>query len=167
MATPQQKRKLMGDINVVPMIDVMLVLLVVFMVTAPLLTQGIEVDLPEANAKPIESVPDKEPLVVSVDAEGNVYNTNSDGSRRWVIYNGDMEARRVSPEWHGWLHHTFKQPPTEKPLLRQPWESRHSRNLTGSGEAYVPAGSLRSAAPAAPRDYVAWEPAAADDHEKS
>ena len=73
MATPLQKRKLMGDINVVPMIDVMLVLLVVFMVTAPLLTQGIEVDLPEANAAPIESVPDKEPLVISVDAAGNLY----------------------------------------------------------------------------------------------
>ena len=45
MATPLQKRKLMGEINVVPYIDVMLVLLVIFMVTAPLLTQGIEVDL--------------------------------------------------------------------------------------------------------------------------
>ncbi len=73
MSTPLQKRKLMGEINVVPMIDVMLVLLVVFMVTAPLLTQGIEVDLPEANAKPIESAPEKEPLVISVDAEGNLY----------------------------------------------------------------------------------------------
>ena len=73
MATPLQKRKLMGEINVVPYIDVMLVLLVIFMVTAPLLTQGIEVDLPKANAKPIEAVPDHDPLVVSVDAEGNLY----------------------------------------------------------------------------------------------
>ena len=73
MATPLEKRKLMGEINVVPMIDIMLVLLVVFMVTAPLLTQGIEVDLPEANAQPIESVPDHEPLVLSVDASGNLY----------------------------------------------------------------------------------------------
>ena len=73
MATPLEKRKLMGEINVVPMIDIMLVLLVVFMVTAPLLTQGIEVELPEANAEPIESVPDHEPLVLSVDAEGNLY----------------------------------------------------------------------------------------------
>ena len=104
---------------------------------------------------------------VGEDAEGNVYYTNSDGSRRWVIYNGDMEASRVSPEWHGWLHHTFEQPPTENPLLRQPWETPHSRNLTGSREAYVPAGSLRSAAPATPKDYVAWKPAATDDHESS
>ena len=63
----------MGEINVVPYIDVMLVLLVIFMVTAPLLTQGIEVDLPRANAEPIESVPDHDPLVISVDAAGNLY----------------------------------------------------------------------------------------------
>ena len=73
MPTPLQKRKLMGEINVVPYIDVMLVLLVIFMVTAPLLTQGIEVDLPKANAEPIESVPDHEPLVLSVDADGNLF----------------------------------------------------------------------------------------------
>ena len=73
MATMLKKRKLMGEINVVPYIDVMLVLLVIFMVTAPLLTQGIEVDLPKASAEPIESVPDHEPLVVSVDAAGNLY----------------------------------------------------------------------------------------------
>jgi biopolymer transport protein TolR len=73
MPTPLQKRKLIGEINVVPYIDVMLVLLVIFMVTAPLLTQGIEVELPKANAEPIESVPDHEPLVLSVDAEGNFY----------------------------------------------------------------------------------------------
>ena len=73
MATPLQKRKLMGEINVVPYIDVMLVLLVIFMVTAPLLTQGIEVELPEANAEPIESVPNHDPLVLSVDKDGNFY----------------------------------------------------------------------------------------------
>ncbi len=73
MATPLQKRKLMGEINVVPYIDVMLVLLVIFMVTAPLLTQGIEVELPKANAKPIETAPEHDPLVLSVDAAGNLY----------------------------------------------------------------------------------------------
>ena len=73
MPASLKKRKLMGEINVVPYIDVMLVLLIIFMVTAPLLTQGIEVDLPEANAEPIESVPDHDPLVLSVDAEGNLY----------------------------------------------------------------------------------------------
>jgi len=73
MATPLQKRKLMGEINVVPYIDVMLVLLVIFMVTAPLLTQGIEVDLPKASSEPIEEVPNHQPLVLSVDADGNLY----------------------------------------------------------------------------------------------
>jgi biopolymer transport protein TolR len=68
-----QHRKLMGEINVVPYIDVMLVLLVIFMVTAPLLTQGVKVELPKAGAEPIEDVPDHPPLVVSVDAAGNLY----------------------------------------------------------------------------------------------
>jgi biopolymer transport protein TolR len=73
MASPLQKRKLMGEINVVPYIDVMLVLLIIFMVTAPLLTQGVKVELPKAGAEPIEDVPDHPPLVVSVDADGNLY----------------------------------------------------------------------------------------------
>ena len=62
----------MAEINVVPYIDVMLVMLVIFMITAPLLTQGVRVDLPEAAAEPMD--PDQqEPLVVSVDAAGNLY----------------------------------------------------------------------------------------------
>jgi biopolymer transport protein TolR len=73
MATPLQKRKLMSEINVVPYIDVMLVLLVIFMVTAPLLTQGIKVELPKAGAEPIDDVPDHRPVVLSVDAAGNLY----------------------------------------------------------------------------------------------
>jgi len=73
MASVIQKRKLMSEINVVPYIDVMLVLLIIFMVTAPLLTQGIEVDLPEAGAEPIKSEPNEVPIVLSVDAEGNLY----------------------------------------------------------------------------------------------
>jgi biopolymer transport protein TolR len=68
-----QKRKLMGEINVVPYIDVMLVLLVIFMVTAPLLTQGVKVELPRSGAEPIEDVPDHPPLILSVDAAGNLY----------------------------------------------------------------------------------------------
>ena len=73
MASTMKKRKLMGEINVVPYIDVMLVLLIIFMVTAPLLTQGIEVDLPEAAAEPIESEPNETPIVLSVDEAGNLY----------------------------------------------------------------------------------------------
>jgi biopolymer transport protein TolR len=70
---PQRKRRLMGEINVVPYIDVMLVLLIIFMVTAPLLTQGIEVELPQAAADPIDAGANDEPLVLSVDAAGQFY----------------------------------------------------------------------------------------------
>jgi len=73
MATPLQKRKLMSEINVVPYIDVMLVLLVIFMVTAPMLTQGISVELPKAGAEPIADIADHQPVVLSVDAAGNLY----------------------------------------------------------------------------------------------
>jgi len=73
MAALSQKRKLMGEINVVPYIDVMLVLLIIFMVTAPLLTQGIEVDLPRAGAEPIEDSSNSLPLVLSIDSAGNFY----------------------------------------------------------------------------------------------
>jgi len=70
-----KKRRLMGEINVVPYIDVMLVLLIIFMVTAPLLTQGVQVELPDADAAPIsaEDLRNREPLVLSVDREGRYY----------------------------------------------------------------------------------------------
>jgi biopolymer transport protein TolR len=63
----------MAEINVVPYIDVMLVLLVIFMVTAPLLTQGVDVQLPQASADPIVSPQNQEPLVLSIDADGALY----------------------------------------------------------------------------------------------
>jgi len=71
---PYRKRhkKLMSEINVVPYIDVMLVLLVIFMITAPLLSQGVKVDLPRAAAQPVESQ-DRETLVVTVDRQGNYF----------------------------------------------------------------------------------------------
>jgi len=64
----RKRRKLKADINVVPYIDVMLVLLIIFMVTAPLLSLGVDVELPQARAKPIEQR--KEPVVVTVTADG-------------------------------------------------------------------------------------------------
>ncbi|MDT8371374.1 MAG: protein TolR [Gammaproteobacteria bacterium] len=68
------RRKPMAEINVVPYIDVMLVLLIIFMITAPLLTQGVKVDLPQAAANPVEpSENNSEPLVASVDADGLYY----------------------------------------------------------------------------------------------
>ncbi len=67
-----KRHKPLAEINVVPYIDVMLVLLVIFMVTTPLLSQGVKVDLPSASAKPIEAK-HQEPIIVSVDALGNYY----------------------------------------------------------------------------------------------
>ncbi len=72
MAGNRNKRRPMSEINVVPYIDVMLVLLIIFMVTAPMLMQGVKVELPKADAKPVENQ-DSEPLIVSVDAAGQLF----------------------------------------------------------------------------------------------
>jgi len=80
----------MGEINVVPYIDVMLVLLIIFMITAPLLTQGVQVELPDADAQPIdpELLRDREPLVLSVDRDGRYY----------LNVGGDEDAAIGEPE---------------------------------------------------------------------
>ncbi len=65
-------RRAVAEINVVPYIDVMLVLLIIFMVTAPMLMQGVKVDLPDAAAEPVENQ-DSEPLIVSINASGQFY----------------------------------------------------------------------------------------------
>ena len=72
---------------------------------------------------------------VGADDQGNVYYQTTGGKRRWVIYNGDMEASRVSPDWHGWLHFTWNEPPTKAPLVHKSWEKPHVENLTGSDAA--------------------------------
>lgn len=68
----RKRRRPVSEINVVPYIDVMLVLLVIFMVTAPLVTQGVKVDLPKASSEPIEQE-DNPPLIASVDVKGRYY----------------------------------------------------------------------------------------------
>ena len=72
MARNRVRRRPMSEINVVPYIDVMLVLLVIFIITAPLLTQGVKVDLPQADAQPLD-VESQEPLVVTIDSTGSYY----------------------------------------------------------------------------------------------
>ena len=69
---PPIKKKLKAEINVVPLIDVMLVLLIVFMIAAPMMTQGIKVELPQAASEPVESKED-DPITVSVKADGTLY----------------------------------------------------------------------------------------------
>ncbi|PZX19767.1 NADH:ubiquinone oxidoreductase subunit [Palleronia aestuarii] len=95
---------------------------------------------------------------VGQDEAGNVFYQNPDGSRRWVIYSGEAEASRVSPEWHGWLHHTWKEPPTERPIPKKAWEKPHLPNLTGTEAAYAPAGSIRRVDTKPREDYEAWSP---------
>ncbi|MEH6592519.1 MAG: protein TolR [Halioglobus sp.] len=72
MARDRKKHRPVAEINVVPYIDVMLVLLIIFMVTAPMLMQGVKVDLPEANTEPVENQ-DSEPLIVSIKSDGQLY----------------------------------------------------------------------------------------------
>ena len=77
------RRRKVAEINVVPYIDVMLVLLIIFMVTAPLITQGVKVDLPKADSEPLDK-DSKTPLVASVDADGNYYIAQGTGKNKRV-----------------------------------------------------------------------------------
>jgi len=69
----RKKRRPMAEINVVPYIDVMLVLLVIFMITTPMLNLGVEVDLPKADAEPLDSQQNDEPMVITVLRNGDLY----------------------------------------------------------------------------------------------
>ena len=97
---------------------------------------------------------------VGEDDQGNVFYQAEGGKRRWVIYAGECEASRVSPDWHGWLHHTFDEPPQDGALPRRTWEKDHQPNLTGTDAAYRPPGSVLTpqARPRAGGDYEAWKP---------
>lgn len=104
-------------------------------------------------------------VFVGQDETGNKYYEERRPSlegrkRRYVIYNGYAEPTKVPPDWHGWLHHTFDKPPTIDPLPRKPWEIPHKPNLTGTLDAYRPAGSLAEGGERAPSsgDYEAWKP---------
>lgn len=84
MRTTRRKRKLSSEINVVPYIDIMLVLLVVFMVTAPLFSQGYNVELPEANAKPLR-LNRQTQVVISITATGEYYYTKGSSNRPMTL----------------------------------------------------------------------------------
>lgn len=97
---------------------------------------------------------------VGTDKFGNRYFQSQNGKRRWVTYAGTVEASRVPPDWHGWLHHTYEDPPTKSPFKANPWEKEHMPNLTGTPDAYRPEGSLSKSGmrPPATGDYQAWKP---------
>ena len=98
--------------------------------------------------------------LVGEDADGNKFYQTRDGKRRWVIYAGEAEASHVSPDWHGWLHHTLADAPEGGALPRQPWEKDHKPNLTGTDQAYRPPGSVLTpeSRPKVVGDYQAWQP---------
>ncbi|UCC55972.1 MAG: protein TolR [Gammaproteobacteria bacterium] len=93
MARHRTRKRPMSEINVVPYIDVMLVMLVIFMVTAPLLTQGVKVELPEADAEPMDAE-QQEPIVVNVDAAGKLYLNVGDNPNEAI--DGATLVQRVS-----------------------------------------------------------------------
>lgn len=97
---------------------------------------------------------------VGTDDAGNQYYQSKDGARRWVIYNGANDASRVPPDWHGWLHHTHEGLPDDYLAPRRGWEHRATANLTGTDDAYRPAGAIEKGGvrASAKGDYEAWDP---------
>lgn len=80
--------------------------------------------------------------------------------RRWVLYQGANDASRVPPEWHGWLHHTIEATPDQGLPPARIWEKPPVPNLTGTRDAYRPAGAMEAGGrrAAATGDYEAWSP---------
>lgn len=103
---------------------------------------------------------------IGEDGLGNRYYEQRKGNgplgrpRRWVIYQNIAEASLVPPEWHGWLHYTVNEPPTQQNIQTRPWQQRHQPNLTGTPHAYRPPGSIltQEDRPSATGDYDAWTP---------
>jgi len=103
--------------------------------------------------------------LVGTDEQGNRYFQDKRmiaGARRrkrWVIYNGEAEASRVPPDWHGWLHYTTDTPPPPGGYPRKPWQKDHIPNLTGTSVAYHPPGSTLAPSDNKPKPhYEAWRP---------
>lgn len=95
MSRRTKRRKPMAEINVVPYIDVTLVLLIIFMITTPMLQTGVQVDLPQANSAPVEQKEDTPPIVVSIKAQGEYYiKVGSDDDER--IQAEEINARVVA-----------------------------------------------------------------------
>ena len=92
-----RRRRLMGEINVVPYIDVMLVLLIIFMITAPLLAEGVKVELPKAGARPIppEMLKDAKPIVLTIDDAGRLF-INHGGREDEPLDAATVEARAAA-----------------------------------------------------------------------
>lgn len=100
-------------------------------------------------------------IKVGEDSQGNIYYTDKAGERRWVIYkNGGIEASRIPPEWHGWMHKTIDTPPSVSAPAIKEWEKDHVPNQTGTAAAYVPEGFLNADGSRVDHstEYEAWRP---------
>jgi NADH:ubiquinone oxidoreductase subunit len=102
---------------------------------------------------------------VGSDSSGNRYyrdkrTKGQKRERRWVLYNGEVEASRVPPEWHAWLHRIVSEPPKPEALRPRPWQKPHVPNLTGTPAAYRPPGHTLKGGRRAKGtgDYEPWIP---------
>jgi len=103
--------------------------------------------------------------LVGTDEHGNRYyierrQTEGYRTRRWVIYVGEVEASKVPPRWHAWLHYTTDLLPEESEIPKRPWEKEHLPNLTGTEAAYRPPGHELAGGHRArgTGDYEPWRP---------
>ena len=76
--------------------------------------------------------------IVGKDQFGNKYYQNKNDSKRWVIYNGPVDASAIPPEWHSWLHKIIKTTPDQIKFHDFNWQKEHKKNLTGTNKAYKP-----------------------------
>ena len=104
-------------------------------------------------------------VLVGTDQFGNRYYRARKGKlygreRRWVLFRGDVEASRVPPEWHAWLHHTVSEQLSEEAVESKPWQKEHLANQTGTVGAYRPQGHAYRGGEraAATGDYEPWIP---------
>ena len=114
----------------------------------------------------IELLTWRQGILVGTDEFGNRYYKGRkigplNRERRWVMYHGAPEASNVPPEWHGWLHHQFKELPEQASArFRKPWQKIWQPNMTGTNQAYRPPGHLLrgGSRDKATGDYQAWTP---------
>ena len=91
--------------------------------------------------------------LVGIDDFKNKYYVDSK-DRRWVIFNTEVEATKIPPEWHAWIHHLIKEVPTKAEFSKYEWQKDHQENMTGTEEAYNP----NKYKPQTKADYESWRP---------
>jgi NADH:ubiquinone oxidoreductase subunit len=91
--------------------------------------------------------------LVGIDDSKNKYYVDSK-DRRWVIFNTEVEATKIPPEWHAWIHHLIKEVPTKAEFLKYEWQKDHQENKTGTKAAYSP-NKYKVQTKA---DYESWRP---------